>query len=875
MEEMMHRRVIQYGKEPVSAVLADFHTCPDGYTEAEVTAQREQYGANRTLAYGVRNSFLYRLGRAFLNPFTLTLGVLAVVSYMADEILSGTVGRTGTMAVVLAVMLAISGIIRFVQEMRAKRIVDHLANLIATTATVRRDGVWKEIPITEVVVGDTVRFHAGNTIPADLRLTESQALFVSEAALTGESAAVSKRSESCRLAASIALQGSVVVGGWGQGIVLAVGRDTAYGELAAVPHEKYRGFDRGARAIAWVFVRFMAVLVPIVFIACGLTQGNWLVSFLFALSVAIGLIPELLPLVSMACLAKGSMTMERHETIVRSVNAMQALGSLDVLCIDKTGTLTGDTVQLEYYLDIFGNESEQVLTYAYLNSLYHSGMANHLDQAILKYKQLPGKETYFAALPTKFPKLGEIPFDYERKCVSVLVAGETEDLLLVKGNIEALCQRCTSADYRGQIVPFQPTDMTNVHAVVDDMLDDGMKGLAVAYKRVPKGMACTTDLEQGLTLIGYLAFFDAPKHSAASAIAKLQELHVPVKVLTGDQEAVAISICRRLGLDTTAMTGADIERLSPEALASRVEKTTIFAELAPPQKARLVQVLQDAGHTVGFLGDGMNDLPAMLTADVGISVHNAVEAVQQVAGVILLQKDLNVLAKGILEGRKAFCNMTKYIKATASSNFGNIFSIVIASVLLLFLPMASIQLLLLNLLYDGLCLVLPWDTVDAEVYAKPRPWTGRYLGRFMRFFGPISSVFDLLTFVFLYFVLCPAQAGASFEALLPGTQQEYFISLFQTGWFLESLWTQILILHFLRTPRIPFLQSRPAIPVLVVTLCGIAAFTILTFTSVGTALGLTMLPTYYFIFLIAIVIAYMVTISLAKRYYMQTYGPLL
>lgn len=875
MKGNIHRRVLQYGKQPVSAIISAFHIQPDGYTTKQVLAQRERYGANRSLVYGVRNTFIYRLGRAFANPFTLTLAVLAIVSYIADELLDGTVGRTGLMAVVLAVMLVISGIIRFVQELRAKQMIDHLAKLISTTAMVRRGGAWRSIPVADIVVGDTVRFRAGDTIPADLRLTKTRALFVSDAALTGESAAVSKHSDSCKSIETIALQGSLVIGGWGQGIVLAVGSDTAYGDLAAVPHERYRGFDRGARAIAWVFIRFMAILVPVVFLACGFTQGNWLVSLLFALSVAVGLVPELLPMVSMACLAKGSITMERHQTIVRSVNAMQALGGLDVLCIDKTGTLTGNAVKLEYYLDILGNESEQVLTYAYINSLYHTGVTNHLDQAILKYKNLPGKEVYFAALPKQFPRISEIPFDYERKCVSVLVAGEKEDLLIVKGNIDALCHRCTTADYRGQVVPFQPNDMTSVQAVVDDMVDDGMKCLAVAYKRVPKGTACATDIEQGLTLIGYLTFFDAPKHSAASAIAKLHDLHVSVKVLTGDQKAVALSVCRRLGLELTTLTGADIDALSNEELANCLHDTTIFAELSPPQKARLVQILQEKGHTVGFLGDGMNDLPAMLTADVAISVHNAVEAVQQVAGVILLQKDLNVLERGILEGRKAFCNMTKYIKATASSNFGNIFSIVIASVLLPFLPMASMQLLLLNLLYDVLCLVLPWDTVDAELYAKPRPWTGRHLGRFMRFFGPISSVFDLLTFIFLYFVLCPAQVGLSFAALAPGAQQDYFITLFQTGWFLESLWTQILILHFLRTQRIPFLQSRPAAPVLVVTLCGIAAFTILTFTSVGTILGLTILPAYYFVFLIAIVIAYMVTISLAKRYYMRTYGSLL
>lgn len=874
MEGNIHRRVLAYGKQPAATVLADFQNGPDGYTEEQATAQRERYGAPAQLTTGMRNTLAYRFGRAFANPFTLTLAVLAAVSFVSDNLLAGPTGRTGTMAVVLAVMLVISGIIRFVQEVRAKGIVDRLARIVATDVTVRRNGAWATVPAGELVVGDLVRFQAGDTVPADVRLVKTGALFVSQAALNGESAVISKRSDSCEPRETLAFRGSVVVGGWGEGIVLAVGKETAYGDLAAMTRSPYRGFDQGARAIAWVLIRFMAVLVPIVFIACGITKGDWLVSFLFALSVAVGLMPELLPMVSMACLAKGSVTMERQQTIVRNVNAMQALGSLDVLCIDKTGTLTGDTVQLEYYLDILGNESEEVLDYAYLNSIYHTGVRNHLDEAIRKYTYFPGKEGHFADLVRNFAKRGEIPFDYDRKCVSVLVAGDTEDLLLVKGNIEAVCQRCTAASYRGQLVPFRPGDMTSVHAVVDDLLDDGMKGLAVAYKRLPKGSSCVDVGEEGLTLVGYLGFFDAPKRSAAGAIQKLQNLRVTLKVLTGDQLAVAVSVCRRLGLGTKALTGEDIERLSQAELEKKLPEVTIFAEVSPSQKARIVSVLQRAGHTVGFLGDGMNDVPAMLTADVGISVHNAVPAVQQCASVILLQKELDVLERSILEGRKAFANMAKYIKATASSNFGNIFSIVIASVLLPFLPMASVQLVLLNVLYDVLCLVLPWDRVDAALYARPRPWTGRHLGRFMLFFGPISSLFDIATFVFLYFVLCPQQVGLPFAALSGGIGQAQFIALFQTGWFLESLWTQIMILHFVRTPQIPFLQSRPSMPVLAVTLCGIAAFTVLTFTSGGALLGLTALPGYYFAFLVLVVGLYVVAISLAKKYYVRTYGTL-
>ena len=825
---------------------------------------------------------LYRLRRAFVTPFSMILLVLAAISFVTDVLLASNFSRNLTTVFIVLGMLLISGAVRFVQELRTKRVADHLTGMIATRVRVLRAGRWTELCSTELVVGDRVRLAAGDRVPADIRLTEAKDLFVSQSVITGESGVLEKRAVTLRPGTAktaadyenVAFLGSTVMGGFGEGIVLAVGADTVYGGFSAAGAERKNGFDRGANSIAWVLIRFMAVLVPVVFAACGLTKGNWLSAFLFALSVAVGLTPELLPMVVNACLAKGCAAMGKKQTVVKTINAMQGFGSMDLLCVDKTGTLTGDVVALEYYMDVLGNESGRVLELAYLNSLYHTGVQNHLDDAILRCREMPGQRERFESLARRCPKLDELPFDYERRLAGVLVGGK-ENLLIVKGSLDELCSRCSHVEYKGQRLPMGPDAAASVHAVADEMLEDGMKVLAVACKPMEGRTARPEDV-QNLTLLGYLAFFDAPKKTAAAAVARLRELHVGVRVLTGDQKSVAVSICRRLGIDAEqVLTGPELESLNENDATMRIERTAVFAELSPKQKARVVAVLRANGHTVGFLGDGMNDLPAILESDVGISVDTAAQAVKEGADVILLKKDLNVLGEGILEGRRAFCNLSKYIRITASSNFGNIVSIVIASVLLPFFPMTAVQLLLLNLLYDLLCLALPWDQVDPEACARPLEWSGRTLGRFMRFFGPLSSIFDLLTFAWLFFVLCPAVCGGGFFQLAQEAQRLRFIALFQTGWFLESMWTQVLILHLLRTAKAPFLQSRPSRPVMLVTGLGIVLFTGLTFTPLGRLIGLTALPPVYFAFLAVMVALYLLLVSLAKGLYRKKYRELI
>ena len=878
----IHGRIREYACKDTDALFRELGLSAQGCTGQEAEERRTRYGSNR-LAGRASDTVLYRLRRAFINPFSIVLFVLALISFVTDVLLASNFSRDMTTVVIILAMLLISGVVRLVQELRAKRVADHLTGMIAANVQVLRDGRWTELSSTQLVVGDQVRLAAGDRVPADLRLIAANDLFVSQSVITGESAILEKnaaplapdRARTYGAYSNIVFMGSAVIGGAGQGVVLAVGQDTVYGGFAAADARPKDGFDRGANSIAWVLIRFMSVLVPIVFIACGLTRGNWLSAFLFALSVAVGLTPEMLPMVINACLARGSAAMGKKQTVVKSINAMQGFGSMDILCVDKTGTLTGDTLLLEYYMDILGNESRRVLDLAYLNSLYHTGVRNHLDGAILHCRQMPGYGARLEELAAGHPKLDELPFDYERKLASVLVQEEGAPLLIVKGSVEAVCRRCTHIAYKDAVRPLQEDGLASVHAVVDEMTEDGMKVLAVACKPLTRPQLHPGD-EQGLTLLGYLAFFDAPKRTAADAIRKLQDLHVGVRVLTGDQESVALSVCRRLGIDTArTLTGPLLEELTDDEAPIAIERTTLFAELSPKQKVQVLQTLQDNGHVAGFLGDGMNDLPAIAGSDVGISVDTAADAVKEAADVILLKKDLNVLGEGILEGRKAFANVSKYIRITASSNFGNILSIVVASVFLPFFPMTSVQLLLLNLLYDILCLALPWDHVDPAYCARPLTWSGGTLGRFMRWFGPVSSLFDILTFACLFFWLCPALCGGEYAALTQPGDQARFVALFQTGWFLESLWTQVLILHLLRTRQLSLFRSRPARPVMLVTLLGVLLFTLLTFTPVGGLIGLTALPPVYFAALLVVVLLYLWLVTLAKGLYLRRYHDLL
>ena len=875
----------KYAYKEISQIYRELGASPDGLSQTQIESMREMYGVN-SFSGRKNDTMLPRLRRAFINPFNIILLVLGMISLATDVVLASDFARNATTAVIIFSMILISGTIRLIQEIRAKNASKQLNRLIHESITVRREGELREIPAEELVVGDIVLISAGDRVPADIRLTKVSDLFISQAAITGESAILEKNAqvssysnpESLPQLENLAFMATTVISGKGEGIVLAVGKDTLYGSFAKEDPDEKQSFQKGANSIAWVMLRFIAVLIPVVFILLKITGGKWLESFAFALSVAVGLMPEMLPMVITACLARGSLSMSRKQTIIKDINAMQGFGSMDVLCMDKTGTLTNESILLEYYMDVLGNESDQVLDFAFLNSSYHSGVCNPIDNAILACQTMPGHEQHFADILTHYQKEDEIPFDYSRKFVSTLVTDKNGDCqLIVKGNISQIVARCSHVEFRGEILPMEKNVMESVDSVVDEMLQDGMKVIAVARKKIEKQSQIIPADEKDLILMGYLAFFDAPKKTAKTSVEALKRLKVTPKILTGDQADVAASICKRVGIPSEIiLTGAELDQMTDAELNEAVEKIHVFAELTPGQKVRLVSALRQNGHTVGFLGDGINDIPALCESNVGISVDTAVDAAKDAADVVLLQKDLGVLEQGILEGRKIFTNMLKYIKITASSNFGNIFSIVCASAFLPFLPMTSLQILLLNLLYDVLCIILPWDNVDEEDTLSPRDWSGKTLGRFMLFFGPISSLFDVVTFLFLYYILCPMLCGgATYLNIADPVIQSQYVALFQTGWFLESMWTQVLILHFLRTRKIPFVQSSPSVPVICTTFAGIIVFTGITFTRSAAVFGLTRLPIRYFGFLFAVAILYMLLTTVVKTLYQKKYYELI
>jgi Mg2+-importing ATPase len=823
---------------------------------------------------------------AFLNPFTIVLLALACVSLFTDVILAEPGSRNPMTVIIIAVMILLSGSLRLIQETKSGNAAARLSASILTTAGVQRaESGHVEIPMEELVVGDTIYLSAGDMVPADVRITAAKDLFVSQSSLTGESEPVEKTAAAVSAAqpseaACLAFLGSTVVSGSATAIVLAVGDDTLLGELAQRLNVKppKTSFEKGVNAVSWVLIRFMLVMVPVVLFLSGFTKGDWLNALLFAISVAVGLTPEMLPMIVTTCLARGAVAMSRHKVIIKSLNAIQNLGSIDILCTDKTGTLTQDQVVLEYHLDVNGREDDRVLRHAFLNSYFQTGLKNLMDLAILDHtKALDPVDGSYSRIISTYRKVDEIPFDFERRRMSVVVAdtaGKTQ--LITKGAIEEMLQISSFVEYDGTVAPLTAEMKRVVLAKADELNTGGMRVLGVAQKTNPSPIgAFSVKDESDMVLIGYLAFLDPPKKTAAAAISALHTCGVDVKVLTGDNEKVAACVCRQVGLKTDTMVlGSQLDRMSDRELSQVCERASVFAKLSPAQKARVVTLLRQNGHSVGYMGDGINDAAAMKASDVGISVDTAVDIAKESASVVLLEKDLLVLEEGILEGRRTYANMIKYIKMTASSNFGNMLSVLAASAFLPFLPMASVQLILLNMIYDFSCTLIPWDNVDAEYLKKPRQWSANSITRFMLRIGPTSSVFDLATYALMFFVICPAVCGGAYGTLSPAAQA-LFVSVFRTGWFVESMWTQALVVHMIRTEKVPFVQSRASRPLLYSTFCAIAVVTAIPFTPFGTALGLHALPAVYFACLLALVLGYMALATAAKKSYIRRYGELL
>ena len=888
----------------VKNVLIKLDTSLRGLEERNVIANRVAFGDNK-VTHEQKKSLAGRLASAFINPFTAILFCLALVSTITDMIfpyfnLFGSVREDfdPLTVVIILTMVFISGTLRYVQETRSGNAAEKLLAMITTTCTVtRRLFVKKEIPLDEVVVGDIVHLSAGDMIPADIRIIDSKDLFVSQSSLTGESAPVEKTSGICDKRAdtvtdygNIAFMGSNVISGSATAVVLAVGDNTLFGSMAsAVSKEPVEtSFTKGVNAVSWVLIRFMLIMVPLVFFINGITKGDWIAAFLFGISVAVGLTPEMLPMIVTTCLAKGALTMSKKQTIVKNLNSIQNFGAVDVLCTDKTGTLTQDKVVLEYHLNVNGDDDSRVLRHAYLNSYFQTGYKNLMDVAIIhKTEQEEAENPSLTDLSENYIKVDEIPFDFKRRRLTTVVQDKTgKTQMVTKGAVEEMLEICSYAENAGEVKVLDEKLRKNILSTVDELNQKGFRVLALAQKNSakPAGEFGVSD-EKEMVLMGYLAFLDPPKETTSDAIKALKKHGVSTKILTGDNDKVTRTICSQVGIKVKNMLlGTDIENMTDTQLAKAAEKTDVFAKLTPDQKARVVSVLRMNGHTVGFMGDGINDAAAMKAADVGISVDTAVDVAKESADIILLEKDLMVLEKGIIEGRKTYANMIKYIKMTASSNFGNMFSVLAASALLPFLPMMSVHLIFLNLIYDLSCTAIPWDNVDEEFLAVPRKWDASSVGSFMIWIGPTSSIFDWTTYIFLYFILCPKFVSNGFlyndlpnhfSGLELQNIQDTYVAMFQAGWFVESMWSQTLVIHMIRTPKIPFIQSRASAPLTLLTFTGIAVLTIIPFTGFGRMLGFVALPAAYFAYLIPCILLYMILATSLKKAYTRHYGELL
>ncbi|MGR9584890.1 magnesium-translocating P-type ATPase [Pandoraea sputorum] len=884
--------VARLATEPLHQVLHTLGTDVSGLALADVGQRQTRYGPNE-IAHDKPPHWTRQLVSAFNNPFVFVLLALVTISFFTDVYFADPGDQDYKGIIILSTMVTISGLLRFFSEFRSLQAAEKLKAMVRTTASVRRrlsasgKSERHEVAMRELVVGDIVTLQAGDMIPADLRLIESRDLFISQAVLTGEALPVEKydtlgavAQKSASIAAggananlldlsNVCFMGTNVVSGTAVGVVVATGGDTYFGALAknVVSHKRVEtSFDRGVNSVSWLLIRFMLVMVPIVFMINGLTKGDWVSALTFALAVAVGLTPEMLPMIVSANLARGALAMSRRKVVVKRLNSVQNFGAMDVLCTDKTGTLTQDRIILEQHLDVAGDEQEDVLRLGWLNSYHQSGQRNLIDVAIIRRANEIGESVQ----PRAFAKIDELPFDFVRRRLSVVVANDRgEHQMITKGAVEEMLSVATHVKTPQGVRALDNTARAMLIARAEAYNEDGFRVLVVATRDIPAGETKTqykTSDERELTVCGFLTFLDPPKDSAAPAIAALREHGVTVKVLTGDNPIVTIKVCRQVGLEPgTPLLGTDIEPMDDATLREVVGRTTVFAKLAPLHKARVVKALQANGHTVGFLGDGINDAPALRDADVGISVDTGADIAKETADIILLEKSLMVLEAGVIKGRETFGNILKYLNMTASSNFGNVFSVLVASAFLPWEPMLAMQLLIQNLIYDISQMFLPWDRMDPEFLKKPRKWDASNIRRFMLWIGPTSSVFDITTYALMWTVF---GAGALYHAHGGDAGQV----IMNSGWFIEGLVSQTLVVHLLRTQKIPFLQSTPALPIMLSTSVAIAIACWLPYSPFAGALGFVSLPFSYFYWLVATMLGYIALAQMVKTVYIRRFG---
>ncbi|ASU36475.1 magnesium-translocating P-type ATPase [Mucilaginibacter xinganensis] len=870
-------RITQASAGDKSFVLSLLESCEQGLTATQVKDRCNTYGLNE-VAHEKAPKWYMQFFEAFLNPFIGVLFLLAVISLITDIMIQAPADRDYKTVIVISIMVMLSVLLRFTQEYRSNKAAEKLKSMVKTTATILRKNQEKsELDIKHLVPGDIIQLSAGDMIPADIRILRSKDLFVSQAMLTGEALPVEKTDQTIHDADQQSLlelsnscfMGTNVVSGTALAVIVNTGSNTYFGSLSKtlVGKRAETSFDKGVNSVSWLLIRFMLVMVPLVFFINGFTKHDWLQALLFGISVAVGLTPEMLPMIVTANLAKGAVNMSKRKVVVKRLNAIQNIGAMDILCTDKTGTLTMDKIVLERHLNVFGNKDNEVMKWAYLNSYHQTGLKNLLDVAVLEHVNIhtciKDGESY--------QKVDEIPFDFQRRRMSVILEEKNhKHLLICKGAIEEVLDLCSNAldpgvDNKLQIksdaiIPMDEKMRKTILSISKKLNEEGLRVLLVAVKEYDeRPLTYSVADENNMILTGFIGFLDPAKPSAKPSIEALHKLGIQIKVLTGDNEVVTKKICIDVGIPVTnVLLGKELESMSDLELTNRIDDISILAKLSPIQKARIVKVLQTKGHTVGFMGDGINDAAALRDADVGISVDTAVDIAKESADIILLEKDLVVLRKGVIYGRRTFGNIVKYIKMTASSNFGNMFSMLGASALLPFLPMLPIQILINNLLYDISQISIPWDKMDEDYIVNPRKWDATGISKFMLYVGPISSIFDYATFAVLWFV---------FKANSPVHQ-----NLFQTGWFVESLLSQTLIVHMIRTRKIPFIQSWAAAPVVALTTCIMAIAIVLPFSGFAPALKMQSLPLAFFPWLIGILLTYCLLTQIIKNWFINKFN---
>ncbi len=836
---------------------------PGGLTSEQVEERQDEYGKN-VITSGNKNTVLHRLREAVINPFNIVLFVISVITFFTDVIYSPKPDYL-TVGIILSLII-LSSLVAFVQSERSNAAAEKLSKMISNKADVLRDGKQIEIPMSEIVPGDMVRLSAGDMIPADIRFLTTKDAFVAQAALTGESNPVEKFSQihndpgdALTDLENIGFMGSNMVSGTATGIVLATNNDTYIGSMAKSlsGDRAMNSFERGVNSVSRLLINLMLIMVPIVLMINGFTKGDWGSALLFAITIAVGLTPEMLPVIMTSTLAKGAVSMSKHKVIVKTLGAIQTFGEMDILCTDKTGTLTEDRIVLEKYMNVVGEDDTRILRHAYLNSYFQTGLKNLLDLAIINR----AKDQDLEGILSKYTRVDEIPFDFTRRRMSVVLEDNSgKRQLITKGAVEEIMAISTFAEIDGQIVPLTDEYRKRAMETYQRHNTDGLRMIAVAQKnRVPGIEVFSVADECEMVLIGFIGFLDPPKESAKAAISALKEHGVRTVVLTGDSEGVAVKVCGKVGVDNSHyLTGKDVESMDDAALLEAVKTCDLFAKLSPSQKERVVKAFQTNGHTVGYMGDGINDAPPLHQADVGISVDSAVDIAKETADIILLKKDLMVLEEGVIEGRKTFGNIVKYIKMAASGNFGNMISVIVASIFLPFLPMLPVQILTQNLLCDFSQMGIPFDSVDKEYLMKPRKWETKSIKSFMAYMGPLSSVFDILCFAIMWKII-----GANSMELAP---------LFQCGWFVFGTVSQVLVIHMIRTGKVPFLQSRPAKSLLISTAIVAVAALFIGFSDLAVGLDMMKLPLSFAPWLALVLAGYCLSTQLLKAVYIKKFG---